>query len=158
MAGCVLAVFLGALGYFAISRPRIAMGPDQQGIYVVNRGDMNGLISRVDGFWYWAGQVGFLVNMPDIRQEVRSGDKPVRLEIPQVPSPVGVVVHREPCYMKLIICYHIPGIPVFKYKVDFYFKYDLKQDLWISRKSIPAGFRALGSMGIGNVEQIEVSI
>ncbi|OEU45708.1 MAG: hypothetical protein BBJ60_05880 [Desulfobacterales bacterium S7086C20] len=154
LAGCVLAVFLGALGYFGVSRPRIAMVSDKQGIYIVNRGDMNGLISRVEGFWYWAGQVGFLANMPDIRQEVRPGDKPVRLEIPRVPSPVGVVVHQKPCYMKLIICYHIPGIPVFKYKVNFYFKYDFNQDSWISSKNIPAEFRAFGSMGRGNVKRI----
>ncbi len=157
LIGCLLAVLLGILGYFGVSRPQIAMVSNKPDIYVVNRGDMNGLICRVDGFWYWAGRVGFLANMPDIRQEIISGDEPSRLKIPQVPSPVGVVVHNKPCYMKLIIRYQIPGIPIFKYKVNFYFKYDLKKDLWISSKNIPAGFRAFGSLGRGNVERIEVS-
>ena len=69
--GCILLVLLVGLGYFGVFRPIIVMDTDRAGIYVKNKGDMDALIYKVDGFWYWAGQVALLANMPGIHQRVR---------------------------------------------------------------------------------------
>ena len=155
--GGILLLVLVILGYFRISRPVIIIVPDCAGIHVRNQGAMNAVIYKVDTFWYWAGQVALLGNMPEIHQRVESEATPVRLQVPDIPGPAGGIQQREHCYMKLAVRYRIPGVPVFRYTTLLYFKYDPDRESWISTKSIPAKYRSLGSLGVGNVGKLELS-
>lgn len=157
LVGCILLVVVIGLGYFWVSRPVIVMDTARAGIYVKNKGDMDALIYKVDGFWYWAGQVALLANMPGIRQRVRPGAAPVRLQIPDIPIHREQATQQDGCYMKLAVRYRIPGIPIFRYTAPLYFKYDPNRKIWAVTKSIPAKHRSLGKFAIGNVGKIEVN-
>ena len=63
VGGCVLLLVLTLLGFFAVVRPVIVMVPEGPSVDVKNEGGMTALIYKVDGFWYWGGQVAFLGNI-----------------------------------------------------------------------------------------------
>ena len=119
-------------------------------------GRLEAVIFRVDGFWYWGGQVAMLANMPHIRQRVSKLGAPVRLQIPNMPLPPEYGIREKNCFMKLVIRYSIPGIPVFRFATRLYFEHDEKQKIWAATKQIPPKHRALGSLTIGNVGKIEL--
>jgi len=160
-SGLVLLVVLVVLGNLAVLRPVILMDTDQAGIHVKNAGSMDALIHRVDGFWYWASRLALLANMPSVHQRVGSGAGPVRLQIPEIPTPdeqmVQQFIQQDPFYMKLVVRYRIPGIPMFRYTTPLYFKYDPTLKIWVATKSIPAKYRSLGSFAVGNIEEIALS-
>lgn len=156
LGGCILLVFLVGLAYFGISRPIIVMDTDRAGIYVTNKGDMDALIHKVDGFWYWAGQVAFLANMPGIHQRVRPAAAPVRLQIPDIPIRSEQGTQKNACYMKLVVRYRIPGVPIFRYSTPLYFRYDPNRKKWAVTKSIPPEYRSLGKLATGNIGEIEL--
>ncbi len=149
---CLLFVFVG-LGYSAVYRP-VILDADRVGIYVKNTGGIDALIHKVDGFWYWAGQVALLANMPGIHQRVRAGSGPVKLQIPDIPLPGREILDQRACYMKLAVRYRIPGVPIFRYTSPLYFAYDPSQKVWTSAKSIPPKYRALGKVPLGNIDEI----
>jgi hypothetical protein len=156
LGGCILVVLLVGLGYFGAYRPVIVMDTDQAGIYIKNKGGMDALVYKVDGFWYWAGQVALLANMPGIHQRVGPGAAPVRLQIPDIPIFGGQATQESPCYMKLAVRYRIPGIPIFRYTTPLYFEYDLNRKIWAATKTIPPRYRSLGNLAIGNIGEIEL--
>ena len=156
LGGCILLIILILLGYSAVFRPVIDIAPGRPGIYVKNNGRMDALIYRVDGFWFWAGEVALLDNLPAIHQSVEPGTAPVRLQVPDIPSPVEKLGQEGPWYMKLAVRYGIPGIPVFRYATLLYFRYDRDRQTWTATKTIPPRYRALGNLGIGNVGMIEL--
>jgi len=157
LGGCILLVVLVGLGYFAVFRPVVVMDTDQAGIYVKNKGGMDALICKVDGFWYWAGQVALLANMPDIHQRVGPGPAPVRLQIPDIPIFGEQATQQGPCYMKLAVRYRIPNIPIFRYTTRLYFEYDPDRKIWAATKSIPPKYRSLGNLAIGNIGKVELN-
>ncbi len=156
LGGCVLLVVVIGLGCFWVFRPVIVMDTERAGIYVKNKGDMDALIYKVDGFWYWAGQVALLANMPGIRQRVQPGAASVRLQIPDIPIHSEQATQKDGCYMKLAVRYRIPGIPIFRYTAPLYFKYDPNRKTWDAIKHIPAKHRSIGNLAIGNVGKIEL--
>jgi hypothetical protein len=80
--GCFLLLVLVGMGYLAVHRPVILFAnTDQSGINIKNGGRIDALIYRIDGFWYWDGQVALLANMPDIRQRVEAGAESLRCAI-----------------------------------------------------------------------------
>jgi hypothetical protein len=155
--GFFLVVVTISLSVLAFLKPVIAMTPDRPGIHVKNTGRLGASIHRVDGFWYWAGHVAMLANIPPIRQVVDEGAAPARLQIPKMPAPGGYGIHEGPCYMKLVIRYTIPGIPVFRFTVPVYFRFDEKQQEWMPVGRIPAKHRALGNLSAGNVEKLNLN-
>jgi hypothetical protein len=156
LGGCILLVLLAGLGSFRVFRPVIVMDTDKAGIYVRNRGDMDALIYRVDGLWYWAGQVALLANIPSIRQRVRPAATSVRLQIPDIPIRSEQAIQKNACYMKLLVRYRIPGIPIFRYTTPLYFKCHPNRKTWDAVKHIPAKHRSLGNLAVGNVGKIEL--
>jgi hypothetical protein len=157
LGGFILLLVLVGLGYFGVFRPVIVMHTDQAGIYVKNKGRMDALIYKVDGFWYWAGQVALLTNMPDIHQRVGPGAAPVRLQIPDIPIFDKQATQQRNCYMKLAVRYRIPGNPIFRYTTPLYFEYDPDRKIWAATRSIPTKYRSLGNLAIGNIGEIELS-
>jgi hypothetical protein len=157
LGGCILLVVLIGLGYFGVLRPVIVMDTNQAGIYVKNKGGMGALIYKVDGFWYWAGHVALLANIPDIHQRVGPGAAPVRLQIPNIPIFGEQATQQSRCYMKLAVRYRIPGIPIFRYTTPLYFEYDPNLKIWGATKNIPPKYRSLGNLAIGNVGKIELN-
>jgi hypothetical protein len=157
LCGCILLVVLVGLGYFGVSKPVIVMDTDQAGIHVKNKGSMDALIYKVDGFWYWAGQVALLANMPEIHQRVGRGATPVRLQIPDIPISDEQAIQQGPCYMKLAVRYRIPGIPIFRYTTPLYFEYDQNRKTWRATKNIPPRYRSLGNLAVGNIRKIELN-
>ncbi|NVM23552.1 MAG: hypothetical protein HWN68_17440 [Desulfobacterales bacterium] len=156
LVGFILLFFLVVLGYFGFCRPIIVVVPGHPGIYVKNEGNMDALIVRVDGFWYWAGQVAMLDNMPDIHQLVEPGVVQVRLQLPDIPLPAKKITQENGCYMKLAVRYRIPGNPIFRYITMSYFRYDQNRKVWAAIKSIPVKYRSLGNVATGNVGRIEL--
>lgn len=71
--GLVLFLILVGLGSSGVLRPLIVLDTDEGGIFVKNTGGVDALIHKVDGFWYWAGQVAFIANMPGVHQRVEIG-------------------------------------------------------------------------------------
>jgi hypothetical protein len=157
IGGCFLLLVLVGLGYLAVYKPVILVDTGRAGIHIKNTGSTDALIYKVDGFWYWAGQVAFLANMPGIHQRVEAGADSVRLQIPDIPVPDKQGVLQSAFFMKLAVCYGIPGIPIFRYTAPLYFEYNATDKTWALTKSIPAKYRALGNLAIGNVDQIELS-
>lgn len=155
--GCILLAVLVGLGYFWVSRPVIVMDAGQAGIHVKNNGGMDALIYKVDGFWYWAGQVALVANMPCIHQRVRPVAASVKLQIPDIPIHSEQATEKNACYMKLAVRYRIPGIPIFRYTTPLYFKYDPNGKIWATTKSIPPKYRSLGNLAIGNIGKIELN-
>jgi hypothetical protein len=155
--GLVLFLILVGLGSSGVLRPLIVLDTDEGGIFVKNTGGVDALIHKVDGFWYWAGQVAFIANMPGVHQRVESGAGAVRLEIPDIPIPEKHATQQKPFYMKLAVRYRIPGIPIFRYTEPLFFEYDSDLNAWAITKSIPLKFRSLGNLTVGDVEQIELS-
>jgi hypothetical protein len=150
----VATICLSVLGFV---KPVVTMARGQPGIHLKNEGRLGARIHRVDGFWYWGGQVAMLRNIPPIQQTVQKGTLPVRLQIPDIPSPDGYGIQQEACYMKLIIRYTIPGIPIFRFTAPLYFRFDEKQHEWISTDSIPPQHRALGNLAVGNVDRVDLN-
>ncbi|MBW2565985.1 MAG: hypothetical protein JRE24_03670 [Deltaproteobacteria bacterium] len=157
LSGCFLFLILVGLGYLAVHKPVIVVDARQAGIHVKNTGSTDALIYKVDGFWYWAGKVAFLTNMPGIHQRVEAGADSVRLQIPDIPIPDKQGVLQSAFFMKLAVRYSIPGMPIFRYTAPLYFKYNSTNKTWALTKSIPAKHRAIGNLAIGNVDQIELS-
>lgn len=158
LLGSILLVVVVGLGYFRVSRPVIVMDTGQaNGVYVKNDGGMDALVYKVDGFWYWAGQVALLANLPDIHQRVGPGTVPVRLQIPDIPIPTERAFQQRACYMKLAVRYTIPGIPIFRYTTPLYFRYAPSLRVWTPTKSVPPKYRALGNLALGNIGKIELS-
>ena len=157
LCGWILLVVVVGLGYFGVSKPVIVMESGRAGIYVKNKGGMDALIYKVDGFWYWAGQVALLANMPDIHQRVEPGVTPVRLQIPDIPTFDEQTIQQGPCYMKLAVRYRIPGISIFRYTKPLYFEYDQNRKTWATTKNIPPRYRSLGNLAVGNIGKIELN-
>lgn len=157
MGGCVLLLVLTVVGYFGVVRPVIVLMPEPWGFDVKNQGGMDALIYRVDGFWYWGGQVALLHNMPAIHQQVEATPTPVRLQLPGIPAPSEEITQKGPCYMKLALRYRIPGIPVFRYTSVWYFQFNSQRQIWGPRESIPPKYRSLGNLAMGNVGRIELT-
>lgn len=157
LVGCISLLVLVFVGYFGISRPVIVMDIAQaNGVYVKNNGGMDALIYKVDGFWYWAGQVALLANIPDIQQKVGPGTVPVRLQIPDIPIPSEDGFQQGACYMKLAVRYTIPKIPIFRYTTLLYFEYAPSLKVWTATKNIPPKYRAFGKLAMGNIGKIEL--
>jgi hypothetical protein len=156
VGGSILLLVLTFLGFFAVFRPVIIVVPMRRSIDVKNQGGMTALIHRVDGFWYWGGQVALLDNMPSIHQRLEATKIPVRLQIPDIPGPSEKMTRGAPCYMKLIVRYIIPGIPIFRYTAVSYFEWDSSRQLWAQRRTIPPRYRSLGNLGMGNVGRIQL--
>jgi hypothetical protein len=95
--------------------------------------------------------------MPGIHQRVEAGADWVRLQIPDIPIPDKQGAIQSVFFMKLAVRYSIPGIPIFRYTAPLYFEYNATNKTWALTKSIPAKYRALGNLAIGNVDQIELS-
>ena len=157
LCGWIVVVVIVGLGYFGFSKPVIVMDGGRAGIYVKNEGGIDALIYKIDGFWYWAGQVALLANMPDIHQRVEPGATPVRLQIPDIPIFDKQAIQQGPCYMKLVVRYTIPGISIFRYTKPLYFAYDQDRKIWTATKSIPPRYRSLGNLAVGNVGKIELN-
>jgi hypothetical protein len=157
LGGLVLLLIVVGLGSSAVLRPLIVLDTDETGIVVKNTGGVDALVHKVDGFWYWAGQVAFIANMPDVHQRVESGADSVKLDIPDIPIPAKHAVQRSPFYMKLAVRYRIPGMPVFRYTEPLFFEYDSDLNGWATTESIPLKYRSLGNLTVGDVEQIELS-
>jgi hypothetical protein len=157
ICGCIILFVLVGLGYLAAQKPVITVSAGKEGIYVKNNGSTDALIYKVDGFWYRAGKVALLVNMPDIHQRVETGGNPIRLQIPDIPTPAEQTLQRSPVYMKLALRYKIPGIWIFRYTIALYFQYDSTHKTWASTKSIPPRYRSLGNLAMGKVDEIELS-
>ena len=155
--GCFLLVVLVGLGYFWISRPIIVMDAGQAGIQVKNNGGMDALIHKINGFWYWAGRVALLTNMPDIRQRVEPGTAPVRLQIPDMPIPGKQATETTACFMKLEVHYRIPGMPIFRYTTPLYFEYDAESKIWAATETIPVKHRSLGKLTVGNIGKVKLN-
>ncbi|MBW2172193.1 MAG: hypothetical protein JRF69_09495 [Deltaproteobacteria bacterium] len=153
----VLFLIIAGLGSSAVLRPVIVLDTDETGIFVKNAGGGDALIHKVDGFWYWAGRVAFIANMPGVHQRVESGAGSVRLEIPDIPIPENHTTQQKPFYMKLAVRYRIPGMPIFRYTEPLFFEYDSDLKAWATTESIPVKYRSLGNLTVGNVEQIELS-
>ena len=153
----ILLTVLVGLGYFWISRPVIVMDASQKGIHVLNNGGMDALIHKIDGFWYWAGRVALLNNIPEIRQRIGPGTAPVRLLIPDIPIPNKKTTYTSACFMKLEVHYRIPGIPIFRYTTPLYFEYDADRKIWTATETIPVKHRSLGKLTIGNIGKIELN-
>ena len=150
-----MVVLLGG-GILSFMKPAIVMEKDGPRIFVKNQGRSEAVIFRVDGFWYWGGQVAMLDNMPRIRQRVTKGGSRVKLQIPDMPFPPEYGIRDRSCFMKLVARYSIPGIPLFRFATRFYFKYDEGQNTWVATKQIPPKHRALGSLTVGDVGKIEL--
>ncbi|MBW1741834.1 MAG: hypothetical protein JRJ47_00190 [Deltaproteobacteria bacterium] len=157
VGGLVLLLILVGLGSSAVLRPLIVLDSDETGIFVKNTGGVDALIHKVDGFWYWAGRVAFIANMPGVHQRVESGAGSVRLEIPDIPIPEMYATQQKHFYMKLAVRYRIPGLPIFRYTELLFFEYDSDLNAWAMTDSIPLRYRSLGNLTVGNVEQIELS-
>ncbi len=157
VGGCVLLLVLSLLGFFAVVRPVLVMVPEGPSIDVKNQGGMTALIYKVDGFWYWGGQVALLDNMPSIHQRVEATPTPVRLQVPDIPVPSEKIAQRVPYYMKLAVRYRIPGIPIFRYTAVSYFEFDPCRQMWARRESIPPQYRSLGNLAMGNVGRIQLA-
>ena len=157
LGGVVLVLVLVGLGSSAVLRPLIVLDTHETGIFVKNTGGVDALIHKVDGFWYWAGQVAFIANMPGIHQRVASGAGSARLEIPDIPIPEEHVVQQKPFYMKLAVRYGMPGMPIFRYTELLFFEYDPDLNAWAMTESIPLRYRSLGNLTVGDVKQIELS-
>ena len=157
LGGCILLLVLVVLGYFGFFRPVIVKVPCEPGIYIKNEGGMDALIYKIDGFWYRAGRVAVLANIPEIRQRVEPGGPPVRLQVPDIPVPEEKTTKKTACYMRLAVRYGIPGIPIFRYTVLMYFKYDPNRKIWAATKSIPVKFRSVGNLAVGNIGEIKLS-
>ena len=157
LATCTLLLILAGLGYLAVYRPVIVMDSDHERVQVRNSGGTVALIYRVDGFWYWGGQVALVSNMPGIHQRIASGAGPVTLEIPKMPPPDERIAQQGPFYMKLVLRYGIPGIPIFRFTTPLYFHYDAVGKTWKAEDHIPPEYRALGNVPIGNIDFVEVS-
>lgn len=156
LVSCILLILCG-LGYLAVHRPVIALSTGHAGIHVRNTGRSDALIHRVDGFWYWAGQVAFVANMPVIHQRVAAGADSVRLQIPDIPTPDDQTALQGPFYMKIAVRYRMPGIPIFRYTTTLYYQYDPARETWASTQNIPPKYRALGNLVVGDIEKIRVS-
>jgi hypothetical protein len=157
MGGCLVVLVVTGVAYFGVVRPVIVFSLEPWGFDVKNQGGMEALIYRVDGFWYWGGQVALLHNMPAICQEVEATGAPVRLQLPRVPGPSQEILQTGPCYMKLAVRYKIPGIPLFRYTASWYFEFDPEGQTWGPRESIPPKYRSLGNMAMGNVGRIDLT-
>jgi hypothetical protein len=157
LAGLVVFLILAGIGSSAVFRPVIVLDTDETGVFVRNTGGTDALIHKVDAFWYWAGQVAFIANMPDVHQEVASEAHPVRLDIPNIPIPEKHATQREPFYMKLAVRYTIPGMPIFRYTEPLFFEYDSDINGWATTENIPLKYRSLGNLTVGDVQQIELS-
>ena len=155
--GLVLVVVTISLSVLAFLKPVITMTPDHPGIHVKNAGRLGASIHRVDGFWYWAGHVALLVNIPPIQQVVHKGAAPARLQIPDMPAPDDYGIHQGVCYMKLVIRYTIPGVPIFRFTAPVYFKFHEEQQEWIPTGRIPAKHRALGNLPVGNIDKLNLN-
>jgi hypothetical protein len=147
---------LAGLGYLGIHRPNILVKTDHAGIHVKNGGSLDALIYRVDGFWYWAGNVALLANLPDIHQRVWAGAEPVKLQIPDIPIPGKQPSQPNAFYMKLAVRYTVPGIPIFRYTTPSYFQYDPNDKIWALTNRIPSKYRSLGKLATGNIDQIKL--
>jgi len=153
----ILLLFFIVAGYFLALRPKIVTDTIGPGIYIKNTGDIDALIWRVDGFWYWGGQVAMLANIPEIKQLVEPGARSARLKIPDIPVPDEKLIQKNACYMKLILRYGIPNIPVFRFKTLLYFEYNPHRKTWEPRESIPVKFKSLGNLSVGNIGQLELT-
>jgi hypothetical protein len=149
-----LFLVLALLGYSAIQRPVIVLVPGGEGISVRNTGSSTALIYRVDGFWYWGGEIAMLSNLPSIRQRVESKGDPVRLKIPAIPGPERSMA--QALYMRLVLRYGMPHIPIFRYMTTLHFEFDFSRRTWLFVEAIPPKYRALGDLGLGNVGSVEL--
>jgi hypothetical protein len=157
IGGLVVFLILVGLGSSAVLRPVVVLDTDETRVFVRNTGGVDALIHKVDGFWYWAGNVAFIANMPDVHQEVSPGAHPVRLDIPDIPIPEKHATQRQPFYMKLVVRYIIPGMPIFRYTEPLFFKYDSDLNGWATTENIPVKYRSLGSLTVGDVQPIELN-
>ena len=156
LGAAVLLIVLGGLAYAASLRPIVVLDSHQGGVYVINDGATDALVNRVDGFWYYGGKVAMLANIPAIRQRIEAGQNRVKLDIPKIPPPHEQGLQFSPCFMKLVVRYGMPGIPIFRYAESLHFRYDSGQEAWAYVKSIPPKYRSLGKLAMGNVGKIKL--
>ncbi len=152
----VLGAILSTAVFFGVRRPHIIATGDENGIYVKNVGETTGRIFRVDLFWYWESQVGYIVDLPPVSQTVPPG-RTSQLPIPPLPGPGSIVEGTGPFFMRMVVHYQMPGIPVFRYRSVLYFRQPPRNQNWVVVDEIPAKYRSLGSMGRGNVEMIKLN-
>ena len=152
----VLFLILVGLGSSAVLRPVIVLKSNERGVFVKNTGGLDALIHRVDGFWFWSGRVAYIANMPSIHQRVESGSDFVRLDIPNIPVPEEHTPQQGPFYMRLWVRYIIPGMPIFRYAEQLFFKYDPDLNRWTAAKDIPLKYRSLGTLTIGDVDKVKL--
>lgn len=156
IGACILLMVLSGAVSLALFRPVVVMDRDWPDLSVKNEGLSDAVIFRVDGFWYWGGQVAMLINLPQFRQKVAKDDGPVRLFTSEIPLPGARGIREKTCYMKLAIGYSMPHIPVFRFSRLLYFEYNEDQNKWSATENIPPKHRALGSLSVGNVGKIDL--
>jgi|GEM_PF-2150153 len=157
VAGLVLVVLVGIAVYFGIRRPQIVPVPGGPGVRIANEGRMDARIFRVDMFWYWGSEVGFITDIPPVTQHVKPTGNAERLDIPKIPAPDRMLGSGRSHFMKIAIRYQIPGIPIFRYRTIAYFRYDREKRRWLLIDTIPTRYRSLGNLGRGDVKMIELS-
>lgn len=156
--GLTVLVAAAVIGHFGIRRPRIQVTRDASGIYLTNTGASIAEVVRVDAFWYWKSKVGYLVDMPDIAQEVPPQDGQAdaqKLAMPDIPRPTEICGNLAPCFMRMVVHYRRPHIPIFRYRLNAYFRFDDEDMVWRLIERMPARYRSMGNMGRGDVEMIE---
>ena len=158
LGGALLFLVLVLLAYSGTQRPVIVVAPGFPYISVRNTGSLDALIYRVDGFWFWGGKVAMIANIPSIHQQVQPRMDPVRLQIPFIHGPQGEMAREGPWYMRLVVHYGMPRIPVLRYTTLLHFEFDSTDQIWTSVEAIPPKYRALGSLGLGNVGKIELDL
>jgi hypothetical protein len=146
-----LLLVAAVLVYFKLVRPDVKLIFRSPNVFVVNHGKGDALINRVDGFLFSKGEIAYIGNMPTIQQRVGAGAAPKVLQIGAIPTVETMGLRREPWYLKLIIRYQSPGVPVFRYTSLLYLEISPDSFSWQHVEHIPAKYRALGSAGVGNV-------
>ena len=144
------------LAYFKVVRPDVDFIFRSPQVFVVNKGKLDALINRVDGFLFWKGQIAFIGNMPGIRQRVSPDLEPEALQIGAIPPVEPFEEISGPCYLKLAVQYHIPGIPFFRYTSLLYLENSPARLSWHQVDNIPAKYRSLGRAGIGDVDIVRL--
>jgi len=155
--GLTVLVVVAVLGYFGMRRPRLQVSANTSGIHLTNEGASVAEVFRVDTFWYWESKVGYLTDMPDVVEQVPPANEHADSQgtvIPDIPSPTAVCGELAPCFMRMVIHYDAPHIPIFRYRAIAYFRFDQFGQEWRVVDNMPARYRSLGNLGRGDVEMI----
>lgn len=156
LGGSLALVLLAGLGYFYIVRPSLVLAPAGAEVFVKNTGKTQATVYQVEAFWYFDNQVFLLRGLPEIQKKIPGRSEPTRLGLAPFPSPIGAMGEQGPCFMKVVVFYYRPGLPLLRYRALFHFEYDWRHDEWIPVEEIPPKFRALGNVAVGDIGRIDL--